>query len=111
MLEIIVSRCLLRNKYWLSYKPAHHFAYSSGFIYEHRLVWEEANQACLMPWSHVHHINRITTDNRPENLQAMMNYEHWYMSKEKTILQQHQITKDGIDSMNDITQLLLELTS
>jgi hypothetical protein len=43
---------------------------------EHRLVWEKHNNAILLPWANVHHINRVKTDNRIENLEAMMNAEH-----------------------------------
>src|SRR6188768_2005733 len=43
--------------YILIRRPEHHFANSSGYVREHRLVWEEYYKACLLPWADVHHIN------------------------------------------------------
>lgn len=65
-----------RRGYWYIYKPDHHFATLIGYFLEHRLVWEEANNACLLKWAVVHHINEVKDDNRPENLQAMMRADH-----------------------------------
>jgi HNH endonuclease len=54
----------------------HPFCNHMGYVMEHRLVWETYHRAILLPWANVHHINEIKTDNRPENLQAMMIGEH-----------------------------------
>lgn len=63
------------------YKPDHHFANNHGYIREHHLVWEQRNNAILLPWAIVHHINKNTNDKRIENLQAMMYYQHDRMNK------------------------------
>ena len=46
------------------------------WVQEHRWIWEQEYQACLLPWAIVHHKNEIKDDNRPENLVAMMRYQH-----------------------------------
>ncbi len=57
-------------------KPNHPFADSRGYTRQHRLVWEQHNNAILLPWADVHHINGDIVDNRIGNLQAMMHGDH-----------------------------------
>jgi hypothetical protein len=70
------------GKYILIKQVNHHFS-RHGFIFEHRYVWEKFNKAILLPWGVVHHKNEIKTDNRPENLEAMMNYQHFILHIKK----------------------------
>lgn len=67
------------------WKPQHHFADHHGYIMEHRLVWEEHNKACLLPWGNVHHKNHVRNDNRIENLQGLMNSEHTRLHAKKNM--------------------------
>lgn len=67
--------------YILIFKPDHPFAMNNNYVMEHRLVWEEANNAILLPWSHIHHKNGIRDDNRPENLEAMTKGQHMRLER------------------------------
>ena len=78
---------MTRYGYVAVYAPDHPFAQSGGIVLEHRLVAEqylltEENSVVidgkryLKPEYIVHHKNRNTTDNRPENLEVMSFADH-----------------------------------
>lgn len=56
------------------YKPDHPFTNMRGYIFEHRLVCEEALGRYLNPEEEVHHLNIKTDDNREANLLVMASY-------------------------------------
>ena len=64
------------HDYVYIYKPDHHFSNSGGYVPEHRLVWEEYYNSCLLKNADVHHKNNIRYDNRIENLEAMTHSQH-----------------------------------
>lgn len=75
------GRMRIDSGYVLVYAPDHPAAYKTprsrvGYVLEHRLVWEQANGRRPRPDEHVHHINGIRDDNRPENLVALTRSEH-----------------------------------
>jgi hypothetical protein len=43
---------------------------------DHRIVYEEYYQCCLLPWIEIHHINGKRDDNRIENLQPLTKKQH-----------------------------------
>lgn len=55
--------------------PTHPLARSDGYVYEHRMVAWDAG-ILTNPELTVHHINHVTSDNRPENLMAVSRSEH-----------------------------------
>ena len=64
------------GKYMGLLKPDHPFHDNSGYVLEHRLIYEEYHKCCLLPWIDIHHINHNPQDNRIENLQPMTRPEH-----------------------------------
>lgn len=65
-----------QGPYIIIHKPDHPFADARGYVKEHRAIWEFYNNAILLPWASVHHINAIKDDNRIENLIAMTSKTH-----------------------------------
>lgn len=65
------------NGYVLIISKGHPRAYGKGgYVLEHILVWEETHQKPLPKGWHVHHINGIRADNRPENLLGLPSSRH-----------------------------------
>ena len=64
------------NGYILVFKPNHPFSNLDGYVLEHRLVYEEYHNVCLLPWTDIHHKNKNIKDNKIENLQAMSKSQH-----------------------------------
>jgi|SRR5687768_12156885 len=69
-------RCKSTAGYILIYKPDHPKCNKDGYIFEHRLVWEQHHNVCLLPHIEIHHINDKHYDNRIENLEALTKREH-----------------------------------
>ena len=61
------------------YVPDHPRASSDGYVFEHTVVMERAIGRYLNQDEVVHHINRIKSDNRLENLVLMNRHEHQSM--------------------------------
>lgn len=65
-----------RRGYVFVYVPNHPQADSYGYVSEHRLIAEQSIGRLIARNEHVHHINGIKDDNRPENLQVLPRGEH-----------------------------------
>jgi hypothetical protein len=57
-------------------QPGHPRADKQGYVFEHVLVWEAANNQALPSDWVIHHLNGVRDDNRAENLAAMPRDEH-----------------------------------
>ena len=70
------GRRVAGGRYVSVLRPDHPAATSTGYVLEHRLVYEETRGVRLPARAVVHHINGLPTDNRPENLIAVTRGEH-----------------------------------
>lgn len=61
--------------------PKHPY-HNHGYVYEHRLVVEEALGRYLQSWETVHHINEVKLDNRMENFFLTTVPEHSAIHRE-----------------------------
>jgi hypothetical protein len=70
------GKWLTDHGYIKIYKPDHKFANVKGYVYEHRLVYEEHFKCCLLPYTVIHHIDGNRINNRIENLKPYYNNQH-----------------------------------
>lgn len=66
--------------------PGHHRSDKNGYVFEHIVVWERANNSFLPDGYCVHHKNGIKNDNRPENLVALKNGDHTALHNKSRVL-------------------------
>jgi hypothetical protein len=65
-----------KDGYVRVWAPTHHRANNSGRVYEHILAAEAAFGIPVTREFHVHHLNGVKSDNRPENLEVLPVREH-----------------------------------
>lgn len=58
------------------YYPTHADASTTGYVLEHRLVAEQKYGRRILRTEHVHHLNGVRDDNRPENLEIITPSAH-----------------------------------
>jgi len=82
--------------YILVYKPEHPRANKFGYVSEHIVNWEIANNKPLPSGWIIHHLNGIKDDNRSCNLASMPNKKHYLVlsAKAKRIQQLEALIKN-----------------
>lgn len=61
--------------YLLIHAPKHHF-HNKEYVFLHRWIYEYYYKVCLLPWTMIHHINGVKTDNHKKNIIAVSKAEH-----------------------------------
>jgi hypothetical protein len=70
------GRILNGEGYSMIKTEGHPRANDGGYVFEHILIWEKVHNKYLPKGYVVHHLNGVKTDNRPENLVAMLRGAH-----------------------------------
>lgn len=65
-----------RGRYHLTLKPNHRFRDKNGYVFTHRLVYDDSHNCCLLPWVDIHHKDENPLNNNWYNLQPMMRGDH-----------------------------------
>jgi endogenous inhibitor of DNA gyrase (YacG/DUF329 family) len=71
-----------QDGYIAVYYPNHPDASARGLILEHRLVAEEKYGRRILRTEHVHHLNGVRDDNRPENIELIDPGDHARISNQ-----------------------------
>lgn len=77
------GKTINNDGYIMIMKPDHPFCNYKGYIGEHRLVYEESHNCCLLPWIEIHHIDGNPSNNVWYNLTPMSKSEHARLSNIK----------------------------
>lgn len=72
-----------RSGYIRIYEPDHPRAMNGGWVMEHRWIMEQRLGRMLQTSEHVHHINGVKDDNRPENLEVMGHSAHSRLTQQE----------------------------
>lgn len=100
------------------YKPNHHKASSSGYVFRYVLVWEKYNKKRVPRGLDIHHKNGICDDDRPENLQAITRSKHrrhhmkaiWAKSQGGSRMRQYQNFPEALNEIKrDLSEMGIQL--
>ena len=64
------------GRYYKKMIPEHPFGNNLGYVYLHRLIYEEYHNCILLPYTDIHHIDEDTTNNEIDNLMPVYRGQH-----------------------------------
>jgi len=92
-----------------NYPRAYKYSGNRGYVLEHILVWEQYHNQILPSGWHIHHLNGIKTDNRPENLKALPRKVHYQLIPAlKRRIKELEVYITDIDGIGKKRALLVE---
>ena len=71
--------------YIMIYRPNHPKCNQHGYVREHRLIYEESRNCCLVSWIEIHHINGNRSDNVWYNLRPLTKSAHSRLENTKDL--------------------------
>lgn len=74
--KIIILKKIKKGDYYYALVDYHPKATKNNYVLYHRVIMENFLQRFLEPTEEVHHINKMTKDNRIRNLQILTSTEH-----------------------------------
>jgi hypothetical protein len=72
-----------KSGYILIHKPNHPKVRKNNYILEHRVIFEEYYNCCLLPWTDVHHKDGNKQNNDINNLEPIFHNKHVIIEKTK----------------------------
>lgn len=94
------GRYKLKTGYVLVYKPGHPRQNNWGYVYEHILVAEKKFNKSTVG-CHVHHLNGIRSDNRPENLDLVKPKDHESNTVKKILQKRIRELEEQLSSLRE----------
>ena len=95
--QMVFDKPLNSKGYRLTRLPWHPNCYKSGYVLQHRLIWELANGRFLKIKEIIHHVDHNKLNNNPDNLMLLRsNAEHKRIHKLDKINANYNIITTGL---------------